>query len=80
MDDLAFALETGLENPVVNQTGVEGKFDARINFRQEDLTDANAVLGKTLDLELVLGTEDGTITLPELVKQTDGQFCTAKPE
>jgi thiol-disulfide isomerase/thioredoxin len=80
MDDLAFALETGLENPVINQTGIEGKFDARFNFKQEDIDDANAALRKTLGLELVPGTQDRSVTLLEVVKQEDGQFCTAEPK
>jgi uncharacterized protein (TIGR03435 family) len=80
MDDLAFALATGLENPVVNQTGIEGKFDARFNFKQEDIDEANAVLRKTLGLELVPGTQDRPMTLLELVKQEEGQFCTAEPK
>lgn len=79
MDDLAFALETGLENPVVNQTGIKGQFDARFNFKQGDVNDANAVLRKTLGLELVPGTQDKPITLLELVKQEEGQFCNAEP-
>jgi len=79
MDDLAFALETGLENPVVNQTGIEGKFDARFNFKQGDIDDANATLKKTLGLELVPGTQDRSVTLLELVKQQEGQICTAEP-
>lgn len=80
MDDLAFALETGLENPVVNQTGIEGKFDARFNFKQEDIDSASAVLRKTLGLELVPGTQERTVTLLELVKQDEGQLCAAEPK
>jgi uncharacterized protein (TIGR03435 family) len=80
MDDLAFALTTGLENPVVNQTGILGQFDARFNFKQEDIDDANAVLRKTLGLELVPGTQDRSVTLLELVKQEEGQSCTAQPK
>jgi thiol-disulfide isomerase/thioredoxin len=79
MDDLTFALETGLENPVVNQTGIEGSFDARFNFRQGDIDDANAAL-RNLGLELVPGTQDRPLTLIELVKQEDGQFCAAEPK
>ncbi len=80
MDDLAVALETGLEIPVVNGTGINGKFDARFNFKQEDLADANAALARNLGLELVPGTEDKTINLLELVKQGEGHPCTAMPE
>jgi thiol-disulfide isomerase/thioredoxin len=79
MDDLAFALETGLENPVVNQTGIKGQFDARFNFKQGDIDDANAVLRKTLGFELVPGTQDRLVTLLELIKQEEGQFCNAEP-
>jgi len=73
-------LETGLENPVVNQTGINGKFDARFKFKQGDLDDANAVLRKNVGLELVRGTQNRTIALHELVKQEEGQFCTAEPK
>ena len=75
MDDLAYALATGLESPVVNQTGIEGKFDARFGFKQGDVNDANAVLRKTLGVELVPGTREGTIEVVEVVRQEDGQFC-----
>ncbi len=78
MEDLAYALETGLGNPVTNQTGIDGKFDARLDFKQYDLADANAVLRKTLGLELVPGIEEKSITLLELVKQEQGQSCTSK--
>jgi len=80
MDDLAFALETGLENPVVNQTGIKGYFDARFNFKQGNIDDANDVLRKILGLELVPGTQDRPVTLLELTKQEEGQFCIAEPK
>jgi thiol-disulfide isomerase/thioredoxin len=80
MDDLAFALATGLENPVVNQTGIEGQFDARFKFKQEDIDSANDALRKTLGLELVPGTQERRLTLLELVKQEEGQFCAAEPK
>ena len=78
MDDLAYILETGLETPVANQTGIAGTFDVRFNFKQEDIEDANAALKKTLGLELVPGTQGRTLTLQEVVGQQQGQPCTAE--
>lgn len=53
MDDLAAAVEEGLEVPVVNETGIEGKFDAILEFPAKDAVAAKAVLLKTLGLELI---------------------------
>jgi uncharacterized protein (TIGR03435 family) len=52
-DDLASALEDGLEVPVVNETGIEGKFDAELEFPAKDADAAKAALLKTLGLELI---------------------------
>jgi uncharacterized protein (TIGR03435 family) len=53
MDDLASGLEKGLEVPVVNETGIEGKFDAELEFPAKDVEAAKAALRKTLGLELI---------------------------
>ncbi|WP_188757844.1 redoxin domain-containing protein [Edaphobacter acidisoli] len=66
MDDLAYVLATGLENPVVNQTGIDGTYDARFKVSGDDVDSLNAVLGKTLGLELVPGGEEMPITVLEV--------------
>jgi uncharacterized protein (TIGR03435 family) len=53
MDALASSLEDGLEVPVVNETGIEGKFDAELEFPAKDAEAAKAALLKTLGLELI---------------------------
>jgi uncharacterized protein (TIGR03435 family) len=53
MDNLANELEGGLEVPVINETGIEGKFDAELEFPAKDVEAAKAVLLKTLDLDLI---------------------------
>jgi thiol-disulfide isomerase/thioredoxin len=53
MDDLASGLEEGLDVPVVNETGIEGKFDAELEFPAKDVEAAKAALLKTLGLELI---------------------------
>ncbi|CAN5604894.1 hypothetical protein BH10ACI4_BH10ACI4_38120 [soil metagenome] len=78
MDDLASALETALETPVVNQTGISGRFDARLQLKQEDLAGANTMLKTTLGLELVLGTQEKTTEFNELVEQPAGSDCAIK--
>lgn len=52
MDNLAAALEEGLEAPVVNETGIKGNFDAEMEFPAKDAEAAKAALLKTLGLEL----------------------------
>jgi uncharacterized protein (TIGR03435 family) len=53
MDNLAASLESALETPVVNETGIEGKFDAELEFPAKDADAAKAALLKTLGLELI---------------------------
>jgi uncharacterized protein (TIGR03435 family) len=53
MDALASSLEDGLEVSVVNETGIEGKFDAELEFPAKDAEAAKAALLKTLGLELI---------------------------
>jgi uncharacterized protein (TIGR03435 family) len=52
MDDLANDLEGGLEVPIINETGIEGKFDAELEFPAKDADAAKAAL-KTIGLELI---------------------------
>jgi uncharacterized protein (TIGR03435 family) len=52
MDDLAQGLEGGLKVPVINETGIDGKFDAELEFPAKDAEAAKAAL-KTLGLELI---------------------------
>lgn len=70
MDDLAYVLATGLENPVVNQTGVEGKYDVRFEAAGGDIESLNAVLRKTFGLELVPGGKEMQITVLEVSMQS----------
>jgi uncharacterized protein (TIGR03435 family) len=66
MDDLAFVLGTGLENPVVNETGIDGTFDARFKMIGTDLDSVNAELKNALGLELVQGNQEMSIKVLEV--------------
>jgi len=52
LDDLANGLEGRLEVPVIDETGIEGKFDAELEFPAKDADAAKAAL-KTIGLELI---------------------------
>jgi len=52
LDDMANGLEDRLEAPVINETGIEGKFDAELEFPAKDADAAKAAL-KTIGLELI---------------------------
>ncbi len=69
MDDLAYVLATGLENPVINQTGIDGTFDARFKITGSDVGSLNAALKSNLGLELVQGDQEMSITVLEVSKQ-----------
>ena len=69
MDDLAYVLATGLENPVLNETGIDGTYDARFKFAGGDVDSLNAILKETLGLELVPGNQEMSITVLEVSKQ-----------
>ena len=69
MDDLAYVLATGLENPVLNETGIDGTYDARFEVAGGDVDSLNAVLRGTLGLELVPGNQEISITVLEVSKQ-----------
>ncbi len=68
MDDLAYVLATGLENPVLNETGIDGTYDARFKVTGEDVDSLNAILKETLGLELVPGNQEMSITVLEVSK------------
>jgi uncharacterized protein (TIGR03435 family) len=69
MDDLAYVLATGLENPVLNETGIDGTYDARFEVAGGDVNSLNAVLKETLGLELVPGNGEMSITVLEVSRQ-----------
>jgi uncharacterized protein (TIGR03435 family) len=53
IDNLANSLEGGLEVPIVNETGIEGKFDVELEFPAKDVEAAKTALLKTLGLDLI---------------------------
>jgi uncharacterized protein (TIGR03435 family) len=69
MDDLAYVLATGLENPVLNETDIDGTYDARFQAAGGDVDSVNKVLKETLGLELVPGNQEMSITVLEVSKQ-----------
>jgi uncharacterized protein (TIGR03435 family) len=69
MDDLAYVLATGLQNPVLNETGIDGTYDARFKVAGGDVDSLNAILKETLGLELVPGNQEMSITVLEVSKQ-----------
>jgi len=71
MDDLAYVLATGLESPIVNETGINGTFDARFKITGTDVESLNAALKDTLGLELVQGNQPMSITVLEVSKQEE---------
>jgi uncharacterized protein (TIGR03435 family) len=69
MDDLAYILATGLETPVINETGINGTYDARFKVGGGDVESLNAVLKSTLGLELVPGGQEMSVTVLEVSRQ-----------
>jgi thiol-disulfide isomerase/thioredoxin len=69
MDDLAYVLATGLESPVINQTGIDGTFDTRFKITGSDVDSLNAALKSDLGLELIQGNQESSITVLEVSKQ-----------
>jgi len=69
MDDLAYVLGTGLETPVINETGIDGTYDTRFTVAARDVDSVNAVLKSSLGLELVPGDRQLSITVLEVSKQ-----------
>jgi uncharacterized protein (TIGR03435 family) len=69
MDDLTYVLATGLENPVLNETGIDGTYDARFKVAGRDVDSLNAILKETLGLELVPGNQEMSITVLEVSEQ-----------
>ena len=74
MDDLAFVLATGLENPVINETGISGTYDARFQIAGETVESFNSVLKQTLGLELVPSSQEMTISVLEVSKQEESKL------
>ncbi len=72
MDDLAYILGTGLETPVINETGIEGTYDARFRVDGGDVDSLNKVLKATMGLELVPGDQELPITVLEVSKEEAG--------
>jgi thiol-disulfide isomerase/thioredoxin len=66
IDDLAYVLATGLETPVINETGIDGTYDARFKVAGEDVDSLNTVLKATLGLELAPGDQELPITVFEV--------------
>ena len=75
IDDLAYVLATGLETPVINETGINGTFDARFNIAGGDIDSVNAVLKEKLGLELVPGNQQMSITVLEVSKQKESEHA-----
>jgi len=69
MDDLAYVLGTGLENPVINETGIDGTYDARFEVTGRDVDSLNAVLRQTMGLELIPSNQEMSITVLEVSRQ-----------
>ncbi|MGD0445746.1 MAG: redoxin domain-containing protein [Edaphobacter sp.] len=69
MDDLAYLLATGLETPVINETGIDGTYDARFKVAGGDVDSLNTVLKATLGLELAPGDQELPITVFEVSKE-----------
>lgn len=72
MDDLAYLLATGLETPVLNETGITGTYDVRFKVEPGDVQSLNKVLKATLGLELVQGDKALPITVSEVSKEEAG--------
>jgi thiol-disulfide isomerase/thioredoxin len=73
MDDLAYELATGLENPVVNETGINGNFDVQLKFTERDVDSVRAALKNISGLELVQGNQEMSITVLEVSKQEESK-------
>ncbi len=80
MDDLSYVLATGLENPVLNETGIDGTYDARFEVGRGDVDSLNAVLKGTLGLELVPSNQETSITVLEVTKQVETESSSTKTQ
>ena len=79
LDSLAYALEDGLKVPVVNETGIEGRFDAELEFPEKDAAAAKTALLKTLGLYLIQ--EDRPIPMLEVSPREEAKKAEeAKPQ
>jgi uncharacterized protein (TIGR03435 family) len=77
MDDLSYLLATGLETPVINETGITGTYDARFKVAKDDLDTLNTTLKETLGLELIPGDQERTITVFEVSNQEESKPSSA---
>jgi thiol-disulfide isomerase/thioredoxin len=73
MDDLAYVLATGLETPVVNETGITGTYDARLKVSGGDVESLNAVLKEAMGLELVAGGKEMPLSVLEVSRRDEGK-------
>jgi uncharacterized protein (TIGR03435 family) len=73
MDDLSYILATGLQNPVINETGIDGTYDARFKVTGDGIDSLNAVLKETMGLELVPGNQQMSITVQEISNRDEGK-------
>ena len=71
MDDLAYLLGAGLEAPVINETGIDGAYDARFKADGEGIDVLNKTLKETLGLELTPGDQELPITVFEVRKEDE---------
>jgi thiol-disulfide isomerase/thioredoxin len=69
IDDLAYVLATGLENPILNETDIDGTYDARFQVAGGDVDSLNTILKENLGLELVPSNQEMSITVLEVSKQ-----------
>jgi len=77
MDDLAYILSTGLEVPVINETGITGTYDARFHVGDEGVESLNRVLQSTMGLELIPGDQELSITVLEVSKEEASKTTSA---
>lgn len=67
MEDFAFTLEGALEIPVVDETGMDGKYDVEVEFPDKDVEAAKIALRKKLGISLDL--VDRSITVLSVMAQ-----------
>ena len=53
MDNLCKGLEGAFEVPVINETGIDGRYDIELEFPAKDMNAAKAALLATLGLRLI---------------------------
>ena len=80
IDDLIWILSTGLEAPIINETGIDGTFDARFSVQGNDVESLNGVLKTTMGLELVTSSQELPITVLEVSRQEAEAPSTQAPQ